>query len=71
MNCPICNKEFQLTDAFCPNCGFEIHILPESASDAVKEHENERTKRFNETWNALQDSVVKEQKFETDRCCHR
>ena len=64
MNCPICNKEFQLTDAFCPNCGFEIHILPESASDAVKKHENERAKRFNETWYALQNSVVKEQKFE-------
>lgn len=65
MNCRICNnKELQPTDTFCPTCGFEIHIMPAGASDAVKEHENERAERYNKTWNALQDSVAEVQKLE-------
>ena len=55
MNCPICNKELQLTDAFCPNCGFEIHILPVSASDVVKEYESSRIENYKKIWGTLKD----------------
>ena len=27
MNCPICNKELQLTDTFCPECGYREEML--------------------------------------------
>ena len=62
MNCPICNKEFQLTDAFCPSCGYEIHILPGNISDAAHEYEEMRAERYKETWDALnnyKDTVAK------------
>lgn len=65
MNCPICNKELQPTNAFCPDCGFEIHILPAGASDAVKEYEHSRIENYkNIFWHALQESIAKTQKFE-------
>ena len=62
MNCPICNKELQLTDAFCPNCGFEIHIYP--ANDATKAFEKTREEKYKDTWKALNDSKTEVQKLE-------
>lgn len=46
MNCPICNTNLQSTDTFCPTCGFEIHILPEDVSDAVRTYEQERIEKY-------------------------
>lgn len=53
MICPICNnKELQPTDAFCPSCGYEIHIYP-NGSKALDEYERKRAERYKETWKAL------------------
>ena len=46
MTCPICNCELTQNESFCPQCGFEIHILPEELSDAVKAYENARINKF-------------------------
>ena len=62
MNCPICNNELQLTDAFCPNCGFEIHIYP--ANDATKAFEKTREGKYKDTWKALNESKAESQKLE-------
>lgn len=48
MNCPICNKELQPTDTFCPECGFEIHIMPNEVSDEIVAYEQERVRKFKE-----------------------
>ena len=64
MNCPICNKELQPTDAFCPTCGYEIHILPGNISDAVRKYEETREKSFRKTWVALNESHADSQRIE-------
>lgn len=48
MNCPICNKELQPNDTFCPECGFEIHILPNEVSDEIVAYERERKRKYKE-----------------------
>lgn len=48
MNCPICNKELQLTDTYCPECGFEMHIYPEPLSPELKSYEEERVNKYKE-----------------------
>lgn len=55
MNCPICNKELQPTNAFCPDCGFELHIMPAGVSDAVKEYENSRIENYKKIWETLEE----------------
>lgn len=65
MKCPICNEEYQLTDSFCPNCGYEIHILPGNISDAARKYEETREKNYRETWKALYDSKTASQRAET------
>ncbi len=66
MKCPICNKEYQLTDSFCPNCGYEIHILPGNISDAAREYEETREKSFRKTWVALNESHADSQRLEAE-----
>lgn len=65
MICPICNKEHQPTDAFCPTCDYEIHILPGNLSDAVRKYEETREKNYREIWKALYDSKTASQRAET------
>lgn len=48
MNCPICNKELQLTDTYCPECGFEMHIYPKPISSELKNYEEERVNKYKE-----------------------
>ena len=48
MNCPICNKELQLSDTYCPECGFERHIYSEPLSPELKKYEEERIKKYKE-----------------------
>ena len=60
--CPICNKEFQPTDAFCPECGYEIHIWPKE-NKVVDEFEKARAERYKETWEALNKSKVIQQEL--------
>lgn len=65
MNCPICNKELQLTDNICPICGFEIHIYP-SGSDAAREYEETREKSYRKTWEALNESQAVSKRLEAE-----
>lgn len=66
MNCPICNKELQPTDAFCPSCGYEIHVLPGNISDAAREYEETREKSYRKTWVALNESHADSQRLEAE-----
>jgi DNA repair exonuclease SbcCD ATPase subunit len=66
MKCPICNEEYQLTDSFCPNCGYEIHILPGNISDAAREYEETREKSYKKTWVALNESQADSQRLEAE-----
>lgn len=65
MNCPICNKELQLTDNICTTCGFEIHIYP-SGSDAAREYEETREKSYRKTWKALNESQAVSKRLEAE-----
>lgn len=66
MKCPICNEEYQLTDAFCPKCGFEIHIIPTGVSGAVKDFEKTRVERYKETWKSLNNCNASAKKLEIE-----
>lgn len=66
MICPICNKELQPTDAFCPSCGYEIHVLPGNISDAAREYEETREKSYRKTWVALNESHADSQRLEAE-----
>lgn len=59
MNCPICNKEITLDTAFCEQCGFEIHILPDGVSDAVMAFEQERIDRYKRLMQRKSDSETR------------
>lgn len=56
MVCPICKQQLSENVVFCPQCGFELHILPNSVSDKVRKYEKEREDKF------------KERYFEKDKC---
>lgn len=65
MNCPICNKELQPTDTFCPGCGFEIHILPNEVSPEIEAYERERERKYREKLEKYQNEIKeKEQEHE-------
>jgi len=59
MNCPICNKEISLDTMFCKHCGFEIHILPEDVSDAVRTYEQERIQKYKERMQLMSEAETK------------
>lgn len=59
MNCPICNKDFELTERFCPECGFEIHILPNDVSDAVRSYEQERIEKYKRLMQQMSESETR------------
>lgn len=61
MNCPICNKELQLTDTYCPECGFEQHIYPEPLSPAQKEYEEERVNKYKEQRTKKEEELKKQE----------
>lgn len=67
MNCPICKTELKLTDTFCPICGFEIHILPDNVSDAVKEYEKDREARYKNVWETINKSKKTIDEIENQR----
>lgn len=59
MKCPICNTTLQSADAFCPTCGFEIHILPDGVSDAVGTYEHERIEKYKRLMQQMSESETK------------
>lgn len=59
MNCPICNKEISLDTMFCKHCGFEIHILPEDVSDAVRTYEQERIQKYKERMQLMSEAETR------------
>lgn len=59
MKCPICNTTLQSADAFCPTCGFEIHILPDGVSDAVGAYEHERIEKYKRLMQQMSESETK------------
>lgn len=59
MNCPICNKELQPNDTFCPECGFEIHILPNEVSDEIVAYERERVEKYKERRHQLNEAEIR------------
>lgn len=65
MICPICNKELNPTDAFCPTCGYEIHIYPEG-SDAFEALEKTRVNKYKEFWKAVDESKTTIQNLESE-----
>lgn len=48
--CKICGEGVNLSDSFCPQCGFEHHILPEPISVEVKMYEENRIKVCKKVW---------------------
>lgn len=67
MTCPICNHELPQNESFCPQCGFEIHILPEGVSDAVKVYENARITNYIKIWDTIQNTNTTLQKQEEEK----
>ena len=50
MKCPICNYELPQDESFCPQCGFEIHILPACVSKELGEYESRRVEDYKILW---------------------
>ena len=48
--CKICGEGVNLSDSFCPQCGFEHHILPEPISVEVKMYEENRIEVCKKVW---------------------
>lgn len=63
--CRVCGQFCLLTDAFCPTCGYEIHIYP-SESKAMAEYEEMRAERYRKTWEALNESQAVSQRLEAE-----
>lgn len=48
--CKVCGGDLNLSDSFCPQCGFEHHILPEPISVEVKMYEENRIEVCKKVW---------------------
>lgn len=48
--CKVCGRDLNLSDSFCPKCGFEHHILPELVSNEVRIYEEKRIKAYKKAW---------------------
>ena len=46
--CKVCGHPYPLNETFCPECGFERHVLPQPVTKEVEEYENKRIKVFQE-----------------------
>ena len=49
--CKICDHELTFSDTFCPECGFEVHILPVSVNKEIQEYEREREDTYRKLMN--------------------
>lgn len=58
MKCPICNYELPQDESFCPQCGFEIHILPACVSKELGEYESRRVEDYKILWEKISRSLV-------------
>lgn len=56
MKCPICDFEHESMD-YCPECGFERHLLMNSASEEIKQYEQQRIEHAKQTWDKLQTTI--------------
>ena len=54
MECRICKTIIDNELSFCPQCGLEFAVIPESASEELKRHFGEREHRCRESFEALQ-----------------
>ena len=57
--CKVCGRDLNLSDSFCPKCGFEHHILPEHVSDKVRKYENKRIEVCKKVWEEHNQGVEK------------
>lgn len=48
--CKVCGGDLNLSDSFCPQCGFEHHILPEPVSNEVRMYEEKRINACKKVW---------------------
>ena len=64
MKCSICNKELQLTDTFCPVCGFLNLILPKEGSAFVEDYKKNRIENYKKIWETLNKSQALSQEYE-------
>ena len=61
--CKVCGGDLNLSDSsFCPQCGFEHHILPEPVSDQIRKYEEKRINACKEVWEKHSLEIEKLQK---------
>lgn len=60
--CKVCGGDLNLSDSFCPKCGFEHHILPEPVSNKVRMYEEKRINACKKVWEEHKQRVEKLQK---------
>lgn len=47
VTCKVCSTKFDLSKTnYCPECGFEMHIYPDSLSPELQSYEKERIKKY-------------------------
>ncbi len=44
--CKVCGHPLSFADTFCPECGFERHVLPTPVSREVEEYEDKRIREY-------------------------
>lgn len=60
--CKVCGHPLSVADAFCPECGFERHVLPIPVSKEVEEYENNRIRNYKEQLELHRQNLEKTEK---------
>lgn len=60
--CKVCGRDLNLSDSFCPQCGFEYHILPEPVSNEIRKYEEKRINACKTLWEKHSVEIKKLQK---------
>lgn len=64
--CKVCGCSYILTETFCPECGFERHVLPETVSKEVEEYEKKRIEEYKERRKKQQEQTKEIEKLNSD-----
>lgn len=60
--CKVCGHPLSVADTFCPECGFERHVLPIPVSKEVEEYENNRIRNYKEQLELHRQNLEKTEK---------
>ena len=58
--CPVCDNVLDGTESFCPNCAFELRVLPQHLPIKLREQENSRIENAKRSYLRIRESIDNE-----------